>query len=318
VKRLRIGTRGSALALWQANHITELLAQRHGVEAEIVRIRTTGDHLQSATVAQINAAIGSESGAKGIFIKELEEALLAGSIDLAVHSMKDVPTEIPAGLAFAAITRREDPRDCLISREGRTLESLARGARVGTSSLRRQAQLRHHRPDLAAVDLRGNVDTRLKKLDAGEFDAIVLATAGVNRLGAANRITQVLDTEIMLPAVGQGALGIETRAKDPQASDLAGVLDDGETRTCVSAERALLRELQGGCQVPLGAWARLVRGELHIQAAVFSADGEEFVRRELRAPQDDPEAAGKGLGQILIEAGADKILRLAGRTVGQG
>ena len=190
VKRLRIGTRGSSLALWQANHVADLLAQRHGIETELVRIRTAGDRLQSAPVAQVNAAIGSESGAKGIFIKELEEALLAGSIDLAVHSMKDVPTEIPAGLVFAAITRREDPRDCLISRDGATLETLAPGARVGTSSLRRQAQLRHHRPDIEVVDLRGNVDTRLRKLDAGKFDAIVLAVAGVNRLGLTSRITR--------------------------------------------------------------------------------------------------------------------------------
>jgi hydroxymethylbilane synthase len=317
VKRLRIGTRGSALALWQANHIAELLAQQGGVETELVRIRTTGDHLQYASVAQINAAIGAESGAKGIFIKELEEALLADSIDLAVHSMKDVPTEIPAGLAFAAIMRREDPRDCLISRDGRNLKDLRPGARIGTSSLRRQAQLRHYRPDLEAVDLRGNVDTRLKKLDAGEFEAIVLAIAGVKRLGANNRITQVLDADIMLPAVGQGALGIEVRADDRQTSELLDALDDAETRICVTAERALLHELQGGCQVPLGAWARLAGGELDFQAAVFSADGKEFVPRGMRAAADGPEAAGKRLGRMLIDAGADKILRLAGRTVGQ-
>ena len=317
MKRLRIGTRGSALALWQANHIAKLLVQRHGVETELVRIRTTGDHLQSASVAQVNAAIGSESSAKGIFIKELEEALLAGSIDLAVHSMKDVPTEIPDGLGFAAITRREDPRDCLLSREGRTLKSLASGARVGTSSLRRQAQLRHVRSDLEAVDLRGNVDTRLRKVDSGELDAVVLAMAGVNRLGAANRITQVLETDIMLPAVGQGALGIEIRAHDAETAELVSVLNDFETRTCLTAERALLRELQGGCQVPLGALARLGNDGLHLEAAVFSSDGKEAVRRDLRAPYSDARGAGKRLGQILIDAGADKLLRLAGRTVGQ-
>ncbi|HEY6443115.1 MAG TPA: hydroxymethylbilane synthase [Candidatus Acidoferrales bacterium] len=317
MKRRRIGTRGSSLALWQANHIAALLAQRHGIETEIVRIRTAGDHLQSASVAQVNAAIGSESGAKGIFIKELEEALLAGTIDLAVHSMKDVPTEIPAGLDFAAITRREDPRDCLISREGATLNTLAAGARVGTSSLRRQAQLRHHRPDLEAVDLRGNVDTRLKKLDAAEFDAIILAVAGVNRLGLSSRITQVLEENVMLPAVGQGALGIETRANDMETSRLATALDDSETRACITAERALLHELQGGCQVPLGTLARLVDGEIRIEAAVFSADGREFVRRDSRDSAANPAAAGKRLGEFLIGAGADKILRLAGRTVAQ-
>jgi len=317
VTRLRIGTRGSALALWQAHHIADRLAHLHGVEGELVRIRTAGDRMQSAPVAQMNEVIGAESGGKGIFIKELEDALLAGTIDLAVHSMKDVPTEIPDGLAFPAITRREDPRDCLISRSGRSLKGLPAGARIGTSSLRRQAQLRHNRPDLEAVDLRGNVDTRLKKLDAGEFDAVVLAVAGVNRLGAISRVTQVMNADVMLPAVGQGALGIETRADDAPTSDLVAALDDAESRACVTAERALLHELQGGCQVPLGAWAQLRNGELHLEAAVFSADGREFIRREARADSADPAGAGKRLGQILLEAGADRILRLAGRTVGR-
>lgn len=314
--RLRIGTRGSALALWQANHIADRLAHLHGVETELVRIRTAGDRMQSAPVAQINEMIGGESGEKGIFIKALEDALLARTIDLAVHSMKDVPTEIPDGLVFPAITRREDPRDCLISRSGRSLKGLPPGARIGTSSLRRQAQLRHHRPDLEAVDLRGNVDTRLKKLDAGEFDAVVLAVAGVNRLGATARVTQVMNADVMLPAVGQGALGIETRAEDARTGELVAALDDTDSRACVTAERALLHKLQGGCQVPLGAWAQLSSGELRLEAAVFSADGREFVRREDRSDSADPAGAGKRLGQILLEAGADRILRLAGRTVG--
>jgi hydroxymethylbilane synthase len=317
VTRLRIGTRGSALALWQAHHIADRLAHLHGVETELVRIRTSGDRMQSAPVAQVNEVIGGESGGKGIFIKELEDALLAATIDLAVHSMKDVPTEIPDGLAFAAITRREDPRDCLISRSGRSLKGLPAGARIGTSSLRRQAQLRHYRPDLEAVDLRGNVDTRLKKLDAGEFDAIVLAVAGVNRLGATARVTQVMNADVMLPAVGQGALGIETRTNDARTGELVAALDDTDSRACVTAERALLHELQGGCQVPLGAWAQLSNGEMHIEAAVFSADGREFVRRDERADCTDPAGAGKRLGQILIDAGADRILRLTGRTVGR-
>src|ERR1700728_1348243 len=313
MKPLRIGTRGSALALWQANHIAARLQQLHGVQTELVRIRTSGDRMQSAPIAQV----GLETGTKGIFIKELEDALLAGTVDLAVHSMKDVPTEIPDGLAFPAITRREDPRDCLISRSGRSLKGLPAGARIGTSSLRRQAQLRHNRPDLEAVDLRGNVDTRLKRLDAGEFDAIVLAVAGVNRLGATSRVTQVMNADVMLPAVGQGALGIETRADDAPTSDLVAALDDTESRACVTAERALLHELQGGCQVPLGAWAQLRDRELHLEAAVFSADGREFIRREARADSADPAGAGKRLGQILMEAGADRVLRLAGRTVGR-
>jgi hydroxymethylbilane synthase len=314
VKPLRIATRGSALALWQANHIRERLMQLHGVESELIRIRTSGDRFQGASVAQVS----EQTGTKGIFIKELEEALLAGTADLAVHSMKDVPTENPAGLIFPAITKREDVRDCLISRDGAKLKDLAAGARIGTSSLRRQAQLRHHRPDLELLELRGNVDTRLRKVAAGEFDAIVLATAGVKRLGASDKITEILSTEIMLPAVGQGALGIETRADDRDTVRLVAALDDPESHAAVTAERALLRELEGGCQLPLGAWARHENGELRLQACVFSADGKEFVRNELRGAVGDAETLGVRLGQILIEAGADRILRLAGRSVGRG
>jgi hydroxymethylbilane synthase len=313
VKLLRIATRGSALALWQANHIRERLAQLHGIESELIRIRTSGDKFQGASVPQVS----EQAGTKGIFIKELEEALLAGTADLAVHSMKDVPTENPAGLVFPAITKREDVRDCLISRDGAKLKDLASGARVGTSSLRRQAQLRHHRPDLELLDLRGNVDTRLKKVAAGEFDAIVLATAGMNRLGVSDKITQILPPEIMLPAVGQGALGIETRADDRETLRLVAALDDPESHEAVTAERALLRELEGGCQVPLGAWARRENGELRLEACVFSADGKEFVRNDLRGRPEEAERLGVRLGQILIEAGADRILRLAGRSIGR-
>jgi hydroxymethylbilane synthase len=313
VKLLRIATRGSALALWQANHIRERLAQLHGIESELIRIRTSGDKFQGASVAQVS----EQAGTKGIFIKELEEALLAGTADLAVHSMKDVPTENPAGLVFPAITKREDVRDCLISRDGAKLKDLACGARVGTSSLRRQAQLRHHRPDLELLDLRGNVDTRLKKVAAGEFDAIVLATAGMNRLGASDKITQILPPEVMLPAGGQGALGIETRADDHETLRLVAALDDPESHEAVTAERALLRELEGGCQIPLGAWARRENGELRLEACVFSADGKEFVRKDLRGRPEEAEELGVRLGQILIEAGADRILRLAGRSVGR-
>jgi hydroxymethylbilane synthase len=313
VKLLRIATRGSALALWQANHIRERLAQLHGIESELIRIRTSGDKFQGASVAQVS----EQAGTKGIFIKELEEALLAGTADLAVHSMKDVPTGNPAGLVFPAMTKREDVRDCLISRDGAKLKDLACGARVGTSSLRRQAQLRHHRPDLELLDLRGNVDTRLKKVAAGEFDAIVLATAGMNRLGASDKITQILAPEVMLPAVGQGALGIETRADDHETLRLVAALDDPESHEAVTAERALLRELEGGCQIPLGAWARRENGELRLEACVFSADGKEFVRKDLRGRPEEAEELGVRLGQILIEAGADRILRLAGRSVGR-
>lgn len=310
MKPLRIGTRGSALALWQTNFIADTLKRLHGILCELVRIRTSGDHLQTASVAQINA----QSGLKGVFIKELEDALLAGTVDLAVHSMKDVPTEVPGGLAFPAITQREDPRDCLIARPARTLRHLPAGARVGTSSLRRQAQLRHLRPDLQLLDLRGNVDTRLKKLVKGEFDAIVLAIAGVNRLGATKEITQVLQTDVMLPAAGQGALGLETRADDAETAKLAAALDDSEARICVTAERALLRELEGGCQVPLGAYARLQGGELLLEARVYSPDGKECVRGEERLAATAPSAAeevGKRLARKLIDDGAARILRLA-------
>lgn len=313
MKPLRIGTRGSALALWQANHIRERIAKLHGIESEIVRIRTSGDNFAGAPIAQLNA----QAGLKGVFIKEIEDALLAGTVDLAVHSMKDVPTEIPTGLIFSAITKREDARDCLVSRNGRSLLHLPPGARIGTSSLRRQAQLLHFRSDLEMVDLRGNVDTRLKKVAAGDFDAIVLAMAGVNRLGASSQITQVLGPETMLPAVGQGALGIETRTGDRETSQFALALDDAETRACVTSERALLRELEGGCQVPLGAHARHQAGEIILEAAVFSPDGKEFVRGEDRGPAASAEEIGKRLARNLIERGADRILRLAGRSATQ-
>lgn len=310
MKPLRIGTRGSALALWQANHISARLAELRGVESELVRIRTSGDHFQTAAIAQM--------GTKGVFIKELEDALLAGTIDLAVHSMKDVPTETPKGLVFPAITKREDVRDCLISHGGLTLDKLTAGARVGTSSLRRQAQLHAFRSDLKAVELRGNVDTRMKKVAAGEYDAIILAKAGVDRLGLTEKITEILHTSIMLPAVGQGALGIETREGDSEISNLAAGLDDGDTRACVTAERALLRELEGGCQVPLGAWARLGAGGLLLEACVLSPGGKESLRRELDGPPEGAEEVGRRLGKILLEAGADRILRLAGRSIGNG
>ena len=314
MKSLRIGTRGSALALWQANHIKNKLAELHGVTAELVRIRTSGDHFQSASVAQI----GAEFGAKGVFIKELEDALLAGTVDLAVHSMKDVPTEIPRGLTFPAITKREDPRDCLISRDARKLAELPPGAKIGTSSVRRQAQLRHYRADLQVLELRGNVDTRLRKVAAGEFDAIVLALAGVTRLGARERVTEILPAELMLPAVGQGALGIETREGDRDTSALVAALNDAETRACVEAERALLHELEGGCQVPLGAWAQLEGGRLCLEACLLSPDGGEVLRDSKRGGAADSARIGQELGRALKEAGGARILQLAGRSVGLG
>ncbi len=310
MKRLRIGSRGSVLAQWQANFVRERLAQLAGVEAEIILIKTSGDRFQQANVNQI--------GLKGVFIKELEDALLDARVDLAVHSMKDVPTEIPSGLAFPAICKREDVRDALVGHEkGASLAGLPQGARVGTSSLRRQSQLRHFRPDLKLLELRGNVDTRLKKVERGDYDAIVLAKAGLDRLGWSAKISEVIPTEISLPAVGQGALGIEARAGDHAVLDLLARLDHAETRAAVSAERALLAKLEGGCQVPLGAWGRMEEGQMHLDAAVLSPDGAECIRMHAVGSADKAENLGHDLAHKLLAAGADKILRLVGRDVGK-
>jgi hydroxymethylbilane synthase len=306
VKPLRIGSRGSMLAAWQAKHVAELL-QAHSIATEIIYIKTSGDRFQAVGVNQI--------GVKGVFIKEIEDALLEGRVDLAVHSMKDVPTEIPSGLAIAAICKREDPRDCLISRNGETFGKLARGARVGTGSLRRQAQLRHARPDLVFMDLRGNVDTRLAKLDKGEFDAIVLAKAGLDRLSLSSRITEVISEEICLPAVGQGAIGIEARSNDAVSVDVARKLNDPATNEAVVAERALLRELEGGCQVPLGAWARRESDGLVMDACVASPDGTECIRKRGAGDTSGGEQLGIKLAQELLAAGAGRILKLVGRNV---
>jgi hydroxymethylbilane synthase len=314
VKPVRIGTRGSALALWQASHIRERVAKEFGVEAEIVIIKTSGDQFTQSSVSQL--------GMKGVFIKELEDALLDRRVDIAVHSMKDVPTEIPAGLTFPAIARREDPRDCLVSRDGTKLASLAAGAKVGTGSLRRQAQVRHHRPDLDLRELRGNVDTRLRKLEEGMYDAIVLAKAGLDRLGLAGKITEVFESGVMLPAVGQGALGIEARSAGTGGPDGAdreilawlGKLDDPATRAGVTAERGLLSELEGGCQVPLGAWGRVQNAELILDACVLSMDGVDYLRDRAAGAPTDAENLGRRLGRKLLASGADRILRLAGRN----
>lgn len=309
--KLRIGTRGSKLALWQAEHVRERLMRECGVESELVIIKTAGDQFASAAISDV--------GGKGIFIKEIEDSLLDGRVDLAVHSLKDVPTETPCGLVFPAITKREDARDVLISRSGKKLLELSEGARVGTSSLRRQSQLRYRRGDLQIVELRGNVDTRLRKLDAGQLDAIVLAKAGVDRLGLSGRITEVFPPDIMLSAVGQGALALECREDDAGTRDALAALDHSETRTAVSAERALLEELEGGCQVPLGAWARWEdNGVLKMDARVLAADGSECIERSGSGSAEAPEKLGRRLARDLLDAGADRLLRLAGRSVGGG
>jgi hydroxymethylbilane synthase len=308
VRPLRIGTRGSVLARWQAESVRKQLFQLTGREAEIVLIKTSGDKMQQATLTQ--------SGEKGIFIKELEEALLEETIDLAVHSVKDIPTDTPGRLFFPAVCRRDDVRDCLVSHRGTLLADLKPGARVGTSSLRRQAQLLHFRPDLDLRDLRGNVDTRLRKVESGEYDAIVLAKAGLDRLGWSQKIAETLSTEISLPAVGQGAIAIEARVKDQEAAEILGKLDDEETRTVIIAERALLAALQGGCQVPLGAWARRERGELVIEAVVCSVDGVHYVRQKLTGPAGQAAELGQQLAQMLVDGGARDILEEVYRARG--
>jgi len=308
VKPLRIGSRGSILARWQAEFVRKQLFQLTGVEAEIIIIKTSGDKMQHSPLTQI--------GGKGIFIKELEEALLEESIDLAVHSVKDLPTETPGRLHFPAVCRRDDVRDCLVSHTGTNLANLKQGARVGTGSLRRQAQLRHYRSDLDFRDLRGNVDTRLRKVESGEYDAIVLSKAGLDRLGWSQKITEPLSTEISLPAVGQGAIAIESRVKDREADEILSKLDDLETRTAIIAERALLSALHGGCQVPLGAWARMERTELVMEAVVCSVDGMQYVREKATAPPDQAAQLGEHLARVLAEGGARSILEEVQRARG--
>ena len=308
MRHLRIGTRGSLLARWQAEHVRKRLFTAAGVETEIVIIKTSGDKLQNVPLTQF--------GNKGVFIKELEDALLEEIIDVAVHSVKDIPTDVPSRLSFPAVLRREDVRDCLVSSSGATLTTLRYGARIGTSSLRRQAQIRHARPDLDVRDLRGNVDTRLRKVESGEYEAVVLAKAGLDRLGWTHRITEVLEPDVCVPAVGQGAIAVECRLKDTEAGEILGALDDAESRSAIIAERALLSTLQGGCQVPLGAWARMERGELLMEACVCSVDGSQYVKQRAAAPPDQAVALGEHIARLLLEAGAQNILEEVARQRG--
>jgi hydroxymethylbilane synthase len=308
VRALRIGTRGSLLAKWQAESVRKQLFSATGVEAEVVIIKTSGDKLQQAPLTQI--------GGKGIFIKELEEALLDESIDLAVHSVKDIPTDTPSRLCFPAVCKRADVRDCLVAASGVTLATLRHGARVGTGSLRRQAQLLHLRPDLDFRDLRGNVDTRLRKVESGEYEAIVLAKAGLDRLGLSQRIVETLAPEVCMPAVGQGAIAVEARVKDTEAAELVSALHDAETTTAIIAERALLRAVQAGCQVPLGAWARMEREELVMEACVCSIDGVRQIKKRATGPAEQATQIGEALAQQLLDAGALDILQAVERHRG--
>jgi hydroxymethylbilane synthase len=298
---LKIGTRGSQLALFQANWVKHQLSHAHpGLNVTLIKIKTTGDKIQDAPLAKI--------GGKGLFVKEIEEALLQKRIDLAVHSIKDVPTEFPKGLHLSVITKREDPRDVFISREGWTLKDLPQGAKIGTSSLRRQAQLLHFRNDLELIPLRGNLDTRLKKLKTLNFDGIVLALAGVKRLGLEERITEIIPLETSLPAIGQGALGIETRMNGQEVEDQIRFLNDRDSAIAITAERAFLRKLEGGCQVPIAAYARPVGTGLQVDGLVGSIDGKRLIRHRVEGPIENAESLGIELAEILLGKGAKEIL----------
>jgi len=308
---LRIGSRGSKLALWQANHIAALLRDR-GHQVEIQIIHTSGDKITDVPLAQVGAKGGL---GKGIFTKEIEEALAAGAVDLAVHSLKDLPTELPAGFEIAAITEREDARDAFCSVQYSNIEDLPQGARVGTSSLRRQAQLKAIRPDLDIHPLRGNVDTRLRKLEEGQYDAAILAASGLNRLGQTTLIKQIIAVEIMCPAAGQGALGIEIRAGDTTTRQYLEFLDDVNARAATTCERALLAALGGGCQIPIGGFAEIRGGKLRLESIVAAPDGSQLLRDSREGDLDDPAKLGREAGQSLLSRGADKILAM---VYGQG
>ena len=297
--KIIIASRGSQLALWQANWVKEqLTAAEHEVEIRV--IKTTGDQMQNIPL--------TGSGTKGLFIKEIEEALLDGSVDIAVHSLKDLPTDQPAGLVVAAVPTREDARDVLISSNGKRFEGLSAGTRLGTSSLRRQSQLRNLRADLELVPLRGNLDTRLKKLERGDCGAIVLAAAGVHRLGWRERITQYFEAHEICPAVGQGALAIEARAGDERVAPAVQPLDHPPTHFAVRAERAMLRHLGGGCQVPIAAHAVAENSGLHLTGVVASLDGKTVIRAAASGASDEPEALGATVADALLEQGAKAIL----------
>lgn len=296
----RIATRRSQLALWQAEHVAARM-EAAGARVELLPMVTQGDRILDVPLAKI--------GGKGLFVKELEAAMLEGRADLAVHSIKDVPMELPPGLSIAAILTREDPRDAFVSNTCSTLAALPQGARVGTSSLRRQCQLRALRPDLELRDLRGNVNTRLARLDAGDYDAIILAAAGLRRLEMSARIAEAIGPEVLLPAVGQGAIGIEARDDDQELRDLLALLHDADTASCVLAERALNRALQGGCQVPIAAHAVLQGDTLDLRALVGTVDGSRVLRAEARGPRSAPEPLGESVAAELLAGGAAEILR---------
>lgn len=299
--QLTIGTRGSKLALTQSEWVKrQLEARYHDVRVIIKKIKTKGDKILDSPLSKI--------GGKGLFVKEIEAALLEGDVDVAVHSMKDVPAELPEGLELALFPEREDPRDALVSNHYQSIDALPEGASIGTGSLRRSAQLLHIRPDLVVVPLRGNVDTRLNKLESGGLDAIILASAGLKRLGLEDKITQFLPVETLLPAIGQGALGLELRQDDHRTKELLHFLNHKQTCLTVRAERALLKELEGGCQVPIGGFGRLDGNNLILEGLVAELDGSRIIRDKARGPKDEPEELGVTLAKRLLASGAGEIL----------
>lgn len=311
---IRIGTRGSDLARWQADRVADLIRSAHpSTTVEIRIITTTGDRILDVPLAAI--------GGKGLFTKEIEDALTAGEIDLAVHSLKDLPTELTEGLALGAVLARHDPLDALIAAPGMSFAALPGGSRVGTSSLRRRAQILHHRPDLDVRDLRGNVPTRLRRVQEGAYDAVVLARAGVERLGFGDRIQEVLPPDLILPAPGQGALGIEVRDGDQRIDAILRALEDGATRRVTEAERAFLASLGGGCQVPVGALAAIdprTRDTLVLDGLVATPDGRRLLRARRAGPSDTPAAIGRALAEELIGRGAGEILETVRQTGQEG
>ncbi|HUT42503.1 MAG TPA: hydroxymethylbilane synthase [Gammaproteobacteria bacterium] len=299
---IRIATRKSPLALWQAEHVSSRLQALHpGLAVELVAMTTQGDRVLDSPLAKI--------GGKGLFVKELEQGMLKGDADIAVHSMKDVPAELPDGLVIRTILEREDPRDAFVSNRYADIAALPQGARVGTSSLRRQCQLRALRPDLEILDLRGNVGTRLGKLDAGDYDAIVLACAGLRRLGMQERITLALADELMLPAIAQGVIGIECRSGDTRVHDLIDALNHTATATRTRAERAMNARLAGGCQAPVAGYSEILDGNMELRGLVGRPDGSDIIRGAITGPPEEAEALGRELAEDLLARGADVILQ---------
>jgi len=300
-QNLIIGTRGSQLALWQANFIkSEIESLFPDLKVELKIIKTTGDTITDRPLALV--------GGKGLFVKEIENALLNNEIDIAVHSMKDMPGEIPEGLQIGAIPKRANPFDVLISRDGSLFKDYKKGAKIGTSSLRRASQLKHLRPDITIESIRGNLDTRIRKLKSGDYDAIVLAAAGLLRLGQEKEITEYLDQTVMIPAVGQGALCIETRKNDPDIEIISAKLDDYGTRICVEGERAFLRRIEGSCHIPVACFGKIVKQEVWLTAVVASEDGKEIIKEHIAAPFDKVKENGRTLADLILEKGGKKIL----------